>query len=183
MKYIADDLTKDLIIFHGQYLIDLNLRDAIATHKINSSEITLVLKKTSDLDLKAKKSANEEQFNIYGIGKDNNEVYAMFNSFEAADTDGLSIHKSVLKRCPGSRITLRSDLNDTGVYIMRNIFTNPLENIETIDFDLIKLTVNNQHKKKLRTIIGQNEPDEDTKEIDELLDEELGIGSKFRVIA
>ena len=183
MQLIADDLTKDLIIFHGQYLIDLNLKDAIATHKINSAEMTLVLKKENDLDIRAKKTAISKQFNIYGIGKEVNEVYAMFNSFEANDTQGLSIHSSVLKKCPLSRMTLRSDLSDTGVYIMRNIFKNPLEDIEMIDFDLVKLMVNNQYKKKLRDLIGGNEPDEDTQEIDELLDEELGIVNKVTIMA
>lgn len=146
MQLINSQLTKDLIIFHGQYLVDLNLNDAISIHKINSADMTLVLKKQSDLDERAKKSALNEQFNVYGLGHSSNEVYAMFNSFEADDSSGLSVTKSILKKCPGARINLRSDLSDTGVYIMRNIFSKPLLGIETIDFDLVKLMVNNQYK-------------------------------------
>lgn len=183
MKLIAESLTKDLIIFHGQYLIDLDLKDAIALHKINSAEMTLVLKKQSELDERAKKSTNQEQFNIYGLGKESNEVYAMFNSFEAGDSNGLSIHTSVLKRCPSTRIILRSDVSDTGVYIIRNLFKNSLPKIEMIDFDLVRLMVNNQYKSKLRDVIGWIEPDKDTEEIDDLLNDELKLNKKVTIMA
>lgn len=183
MKLIADKLTKDLVIVHGQYLLNLNLLDALALHKINSSEMTLILKKQSELDERAKKKALNDTFNIYGIGKDTPFVYSMFNNFEATDSKGLSVHTSILKKCPSARMTLRSDICDTGVYIMRNIFRNPLEKLDSIDFDLVRFMIRNQFKRKLRDIIGSNQPDEDTLEIDELLDEELETQNKVVITA
>mmetsp|Transcript_19179 Transcript_19179/g.18828 ORF Transcript_19179/g.18828 Transcript_19179/m.18828 type:complete len:108 (-) Transcript_19179:140-463(-) len=107
----------------------------------------------------------------------------MFNNFEAEDSSGLSIHTSILKKCPSARMTLRSDICDTGVYIMRNMFTKKLEKLDSIDFDLVRFMVRNQFKKKLRDVIGRNQPDEDTAEIDDLLDVELKLKDKITIIA
>ena len=174
----------------------MTLKDAIATHKIHNSDMTLVLKQQDELNEKVKKGASLEQFSIYGLGqkhkndknsidlfKHSYEVYSMFNSFEAADPAGLSINKNILKKCPASWINLRADLNDTGVYIMRNIFKEKTLKIQMIDFDLVKLMVNNQFKRKLLKYIGKEYDDNDTKEIDDLLNKEISTEDRVVVMA
>ena len=196
MRLISSDLTKSLIIIHGQYMLDMDLKDAIAVHKINDSDMTLVLKKEDELVERIRKGSPMEQFNIYGLGKkrfgvkntlpvlkNSYELYSMFNSFEAADQAGLSVKKSLLEKCPSASITLRADLCDTGVYIMRDLFKDKSLAIQTIDFDLVKLMVNNQFKKKLLRFIAKGSTDEDTREIDELLDSEIGQPEKAVIMA
>mmetsp|Transcript_29208 Transcript_29208/g.33437 ORF Transcript_29208/g.33437 Transcript_29208/m.33437 type:complete len:138 (+) Transcript_29208:270-683(+) len=102
MRLISSDLTKDLIVIHGQYILDYNIKQAIAAHKIQSSDFTLVLKKKDELIEKVKKGSALNQFNIYGLEKKPKQgkkelkilqnafgVYSMFNSFEAADPSGM----------------------------------------------------------------------------------------------
>lgn len=195
MRLISSEISQgNLIIIHGQYILDMNLKDAIAVHKIHDSDMTLVLKKQGELEEKIDSGSALEQYNLYGLSqptklgtpnlevlKQSYGVYAMFNNFEASDPAGLSVHKSVLRKCPS--LILRSDLNDTGVYIMRNIFTSKALKVETINFDLVKLMVNNQFKKKLQQIIGSKPEDDDTKEIDDLLIEELGSPDRAIIMA
>lgn len=105
----------------------------------------------------------------------------MFNQFEAADDSGLSIKRSVLKHLHksnrgSSMCKLRSDINETGVYIINNWVTNLLKDtsllIENISYDLVKLVVNNQFKKKLLKYKSQ-----ELSEIDEVLAGELNTYS------
>jgi len=191
MRIISKELTKDLIIVHGQYLIDMDLKDAIATHKIHDADATLVLKKRGELDEKLSKSCMFDQYNIYGLSesrhssksslkiiRNSHEVNAMFNNFEAADSAGLTLSKSVLKKWNNNHINFRADLNDTGVYIMRNLFQEDLGPIEMIDFDLVKMMVNKPSK-----LIGARAEDEDTKDIDDFLKVELAHPNKTIVMA
>lgn len=84
---------------------------------------------------------------------------------------------------PLAGLTLRSDLCDTGIYIMRNLFKGKLMDIQTIDFDLVRFMVNNQFKQKLLSFIDKQVEDEDTKEIDDLLDKEINQETKVVIIA
>ena len=68
MRIISSDLTKDLILIHGEYVLNINLKDAIAAHKIESSDLTLVLKTNDDFLEKAKKNSSFDQYNLYGLG-------------------------------------------------------------------------------------------------------------------
>lgn len=65
----------------------------------------------------------------------------------------------------------------SGVYIFKNWVLNLLKekelDIVTVDFDLVKLLVNNQFKKKLLKYKRAQATDPDTIEIDDVLDEEL----------
>jgi hypothetical protein len=170
MKLISPHLTKELLIIHGNFLIDMNLKDAIAVHLLNDSDMTIVLKKQGELEKQISKqnadnsSTKSTQFNIYGLAKNESrssseivkssfEVYAMFNNFEVVDTSGLSVSRKILRKCPSGNILLHSDLNDTGVYILPNIFPS-LPDLETIEFDLVKMMVNGQHKRKLTRMLN-----------------------------
>ena len=43
LKLIIKEITKDFIVFHGHYYLELSLKEAIASHKINDSDMTMVL--------------------------------------------------------------------------------------------------------------------------------------------
>ena len=109
------------------------------------------------------------------------ELYSMYNSFEAADS--MQLKRSILEKLPWKGMTLRADLNDTGVYIMRNFFKNIPSSIQTIDFDLVKLMTNNQFKRKLLNLIRKDSPiNDDTDFIDSLVNSETKDQEKAVII-
>ena len=193
IKLISSDLSKDLIIIHGQNVLSINLADAIAAHKIQSSDFTVILKSNDEVLDKIKKNSSFNQYNLYGLGNKEKEenifilnhtfnLYTMFNSFEAADS--MTFKRKVLEKFPSKGISLRADLNDTGVYITKNLFKNMPSSIQTIDFDLVKLMANNQFKKKLLSFIGKDsEADEDTFALDSFVESETWTEQKAVVIA
>ena len=144
----ANQIRKEnLVLLSGDIILDQDLSETLDNFLINDGDFLSFFREFGSTEREVSAKGSTTSVNkIYGISENGRELVTVFD-----EEGAFKLKKDVMRHYPG-KIILRTDLEDTSLYLMKRWLIRVINKdtmIDSIRFDLLPFLTKNQYKRQL----------------------------------